>query len=226
MMKDFGDFLVIGIQVLLRKTDSNLRIFRTLQSLYKEIILDKTKKETINKYLLDFETKIDMIPSDKQIITITSNKEDRYCFSLNEVMECFHADLSRHNIEVNEEYNISSLIKNYRQPYHPYCNRPFDKNEIRQIICGIAYHKISYNYIIYPEIYIFFRYFEFILNAIKNKSVYDTTYWLDEFFTKNNLYFEKIENGSYQWLSIESYTFKNFLYKSFFPLYSINNNIL
>jgi hypothetical protein len=174
---------------------------------------------------LDFETFVADMPKTKQII-VTSSKKEVYCFSFHEIMECFHSDLSRHQVEEHVEYRVSSMIKNFRQPYHPYCNRPFCKKEMQQIISSLAYQDISYTYCFYPEVFLFFQYFEFILHALENKSAYETTFWLNDFFAQQNLVFQEVSCSSSVWISVHSkssFTFRNFLLLSFFPLYSINN---
>lgn len=242
-MKDFGEFVVIAMDVIERKVDkrqTTIKLFRTLQLLYRDIILDKRNDKPggsggsdggditiINKYLLDFETFVDDIPNDKRIL-VTSNNIDIYCFSFAEIMDCFHSDLSRHYVEEHMEYRVSSLIKNFRQPYHPYCNRPFTQKEIQQIISSMAYQDISFRYPIRPEVFLFLQYFEFILHALENKSSYETTSWLNDFFLQKNLVFqEHVPNSNdYHWIALShqtSFTFRDFLLFSFFPLYSIFN---
>lgn len=180
----------------------------------------QTNKEFVNDFFLDWTTSTKNYPNNS--IKIKSNN-NLYIFLPSEIINIFHSDLNRSSVEIEPNYNISTILKSFRLPHNPYSNTQFTIDEIKDIISQlILFEEKTPDWKKYPEVYVFLNNFETIIEETKTLNNYFITDYLNNFFTKNGLVFKEykkqisktfIENLSiwkfkkYNKLILENYNF-------------------
>jgi hypothetical protein len=181
-------------------------VFQSIKTCYdlifKKIFTNHQSRHAMNEYFLDWSTETQNY-SEPSIWVNTV--QGSYCFLPEEIINIFHSDLNRSNVDYEPNYKIYTLTKSFRLPQNPYSNLRFTTDEIRQILSQLflIHNDISE---IFPELYSFFLNAEQILYDVENKSNYLITSYLDDFFSSQGLIFK--ENYKFNQISkqIDNYS--------------------
>ena len=168
-------------------------------ALFPPLMTEASSLQCVNDTLLDFDPVCDY--SERELIVIET-RGSTFCFRLEELLSIFHNDLSRSVLEYEPQYHILTLTKAFRLPTHPYLQEKFTKDDIAQMVHQMIL-KFDRLPLDYPEVYLFLRNADLVLDTCSKKSNYDITTCLETYFeSQQSRYIQKFtvktrENQSY-----------------------------
>lgn len=193
-----------------RHKEPQVVIFLCLRYCYQKLYsLEKRKLSScVNDYLLDFETLTSECTLDK-VIVVYGKQDEKYCFSIKEILQIFQSDLCRSVLIYDEHLRVYTVVKNFRLPYNPYMNERFTLKDLDAIVSQMAVN-VSTLPKEFQEVYIFLKYRHMLLGRCAGQDPYSVTTILNQFFEKQGFRFQEKykksvkENQSY-WKILSSF---------------------
>lgn len=175
-----------------RKTkDPSLAMVLSLKFCYRQIFPLHAIKidECVNEYLLDFETLTSTCTMDQTIVVYGKQKE-KYCFSMNEILQICKSDLCRSVLIYDDVLRVYTVVKNFRLPHNPYINKMFSLEDLNSIVSQIVIHTSSLSKD-FQDVYLFLQYRHVLLSQCANQPSYQVTSLLDQFFETHEFRFQE-----------------------------------
>jgi len=145
-----------------------------------------------NDYFYDYTQTADYRGDDA--VLVFHRPEEGYLFTIPEILEILHNNLSNSDADYDVQYNICTIRKFFQLPRNPYTGLSFSKLEMEQIISQLLlyvalhdpqlstpYHEVFLYLAHYPEI------FQHCLPS--SKTAYQITQFLEMFMNKHGIVF-------------------------------------
>ena len=181
---------------------NTIRILVLKYCFHRLFVQPQTISSCINDLLLDFDTVVKEC-NPRDVVMVRSPQGD-FCFTTEELLSIFHSDLSRSTLDIDPQYGIASITKNFRLPTNPYTQRVFTEDEIAQIVDQVALkaERLPREHF---EAYMFFQDYRALLRECSGKSNYEVVGILEAYFESRGVRYvqqhKKKENTS-RWSAV------------------------
>lgn len=206
-------FLFRQICKMFPSASTKVKILLVLVQCYQKIFTDNPiVSDCINEHLLDFES-INTHDATK-LIFLKNTKGESFCFTLEELFQIFHNDLSKSVLDYEPYYKLFTITKTFRLPRHPYSGQTFSLDEILQILNNMVLSQDRLPALEYVEIYLFLAHARSLYSSCQGKSNYEMTTILDDFYQSKGLsyiqkYNAKAKENLSRWSSHKKIMTKN-----------------
>jgi len=145
-----------------------------------------------NDYFYDYTQTADYRGDDA--ILVFRHPQEGYLFTVPEILEILHGNLSNSDADYDVQYNICTIRKFFQLPRNPYTGLPFSKSEMEQIISQlllfVAIHDPSFS-TPYYEVFLYLAHYPEIFQHClpSSKTTYQITQFLETFMNNHGLVF-------------------------------------
>lgn len=142
----------------------------------------------INEYFLDLETPTTPLPP--HTIIVPHDSQTSYVFTIDDIINIFHTNLSQSTVEYNHTYKLCTLTRSFCPPRNAYTGLPFTIAQVKWILTQMALYNETHHLKRFPEVQTFVMFLDKFYDKIQGiDSDYDMTEHIIDFFDQHSLMF-------------------------------------